>query len=150
MSRPRPPKPYAPSLEDLERAAREKDERISQRIRPKQKPLPSSLPQAEEAQVNAIMSKKGVVAKIARESINNSDIARLRPGQWLNDEVINFYGALIMARADVKTNKENKPLSPSNRGKPLDVFYFTSFFWAKLKEGYEVGRLAKWTKKVNA
>jgi len=32
----------------------------------------------------------------------------------------------------------------------LDVHYFSSFFWSKLtKEGYEKGRLAKWTKKID-
>lgn len=33
--------------------------------------------------------------------------------------------------------------------KPLDVHYFSTFFWPKLiGDGYDKGRLAKWTKKV--
>jgi sentrin-specific protease 1 len=131
----------------LERAEREKDARINDRLRPKRIPLPSSLPAADEAQVAALMAKKGVIAKVARESVSNTDLARLRPGQWLNDEIINFYGAMIMERADGHTDKENR--SAKGKGKLLDAYYFTSFFWAKLvKEGYEKGRLAKWTKKV--
>ena len=83
--------------------------------------------------------------------MSDQDIARLLPGQWLNDEVINFYGAMILARSE--GSKEN-PGSKKN-GKTtkkatfLDAHYFSSFFWSKLtKEGYEKGRLAKWTKKV--
>lgn len=61
------------------------------------------------------------------------------PCQWLNDEIINFYGAMILERA--QNNKEND--------KFLKVHYFSSFFWSKLKSaGYEKGRLAKWTKAV--
>jgi sentrin-specific protease 1 len=36
------------------------------------------------------------------------------------------------------------------KNKPLNVHYFSTFFWSKLKgEGYEKGRLAKWTKKFD-
>jgi sentrin-specific protease 1 len=95
------------------------------------------------------MAKKGVIAKVAKETVNSQDLARLRPGQWLNDEIINFYGAMIMERADGYSNKENQSTSSNGRGKPLKAWYFTSFFWAKLaKDGYKAGRLAKWTKKV--
>jgi hypothetical protein len=95
------------------------------------------------------MAKKGVIAKVAKETVSNQDLARLRPGQWLNDEIINLYGAMIMERSDAYSNEENQPTSTNGRGKPLRAWYFTSFFWAKLvKDGYEGGRLAKWTKKV--
>jgi sentrin-specific protease 1 len=107
-------------------------------------PLPTSLPPTDDAEVTALLKKSGVIAKVARETVSSSDIARLRPGQWLNDEIINFYGALITARAEEKDKKE------SPRGKPLSVHCFTTFFWPKLcDDGYEQGRLAKWTKKVS-
>lgn len=67
---------------------------------------------------------------------------RLRPGQWLNDEVINFYGEMLMARAE--ESKEN-----SKQG-ILNAHYFSTFFWSTLtQKGYEKGRLAKWTKKFD-
>jgi len=99
--------------------------------------------------VDAILRKPGVVAKFAREQVSDVDISRLYPGQWLNDEIINFYGAMILARSEA--NKENAQAIGKREGSNLlDVHYFSSFFWAKLtKEGYERGRLAKWTKKVN-
>jgi sentrin-specific protease 1 len=65
----------------------------------------------------------------------------LKPAQWLNDEVINFYGALIMARSE-ESKKSN--------GKILDAHYFSTFFFAKLEDpGYEKARIGKWTKKVS-
>jgi len=86
--------------------------------------------------------------------VTDSDISRLRPRQWLNDEVINFYGQLIMAQSDgCKENPGVKRVNGVNgvggKSKYLNVHYFSTFFWSKLKgEGYDKGRLAKWTKKV--
>lgn len=138
-------------MDQLHISHRTRDDEIERRIRPPVPPLPSSLPPADDAKVSAILMQNGVISKFAREQVSNQDIARLLPGQWLNDEVINFYGAMILGRSE--GSKEN-PSSQKN-GKStkkatfLDVHYFSSFFWSKLtREGYEKGRLAKWTKKV--
>jgi sentrin-specific protease 1 len=82
---------------------------------------------------------------VAREQVGSKDLERLRPGKWLNDEVINFYGALVQRRADealqvVGGKATNKKLR--------DIHFFNSFFYAKLQQGYEKSRLARWTKKV--
>jgi hypothetical protein len=112
-------------------------------------PLPTALPPDADAKVTELLNKSGVISKYAREQVNDQDIVRLKPLKWLNDEVINFYGALILGRSE--SSKEN-PTTNGKAGKgkkPLDVHYFSTFFWTKLeKEGYEKGRLAKWTKKV--
>jgi sentrin-specific protease 1 len=133
----------------LQIAVRARDAEIERRLRPKPKPLPSSLPPEDEEKVNTILRKRGVVSKHAREQVSDQDLLRLRPHQWLNDEIINFYGSLILARAEA--SKENPPtngIAPGKR-KPLNAHYFSTFFWSKLKgEGYERARLAKWTKKV--
>lgn len=84
--------------------------------------------------------------------MSNQDICRLKPGEWLNDEVINFYGAMILGRSeDSKENKENGAVNGvKKKNKVLNVHYFSTFFWQKLeREGYEKGRLAKWTKKAS-
>jgi sentrin-specific protease 1 len=106
------------------------------------------LPPEDEAKVTTLLHKQGVVSRISREQVTEQDLIRLRPRQWLNDEIINFYGALISARSEeCKENPGNG--STGGRGKPLNVHYFSTFFWSKLrKEGYDRGRLAKWTKKV--
>jgi len=98
------------------------------------------------------LAKRGVVSKHAREQVTDKDLSRLRPNQWLNDEVINFYGSMILARSE--ESKENPVTngvaSGKGKGKPLNAHYFSTFFWSKLSaEGYEKGRLAKWTKKVD-
>lgn len=141
---PKPPKPYVPSLEQLSALKRAKDEEIERRLRGPL--LPTALPPDDDEDVDVLLSKRGVISKIAREQVTDSDLVRLRPNKWLNDEIINFYGQLIMARAE--DCKEN---SMSNgRKRSLKVHYFNTFFWSKLEsEGYERARLAKWTKKID-
>jgi sentrin-specific protease 1 len=134
-----PPKPFSPSHDRLRLSARHRDEAIEKRLRPK---LPKVLPPDADTQVNALLCKKGIISKVARESVNDRDLSRLLPSQWLNDEIMNFYGAMILTRSE--SNRD-----PTAKRKMLDVHYFSTFFWPKLKnEGYEQGRLAKWTKKV--
>ena len=109
--------------------------------------------------MDALFAKRGPIAKFAREQVTDRDIARLRPNQWLNDEIINFYGALLLARSEeaVKANGVNgvhpvsgvKGVKGPTKKSLLNAHYFTTFFWTKLSgDGYEKGRLAKWTKKV--
>ncbi|KAJ7579928.1 cysteine proteinase [Mycena floridula] len=146
LQEPKPPKPFAPSLEQLRLRTRTKDDEIERRLRgPKAPALPEALPPKDDAAVEGFFRKLGIISKYAREQVGDSDLKRLRPGQWLNDEIINFYGAMILGRSeDQMAGKENG----GNKG--LNVFYFTTFFWSKLeKDGYDKGRLAKWTKKVD-
>ncbi|CAE6465190.1 unnamed protein product [Rhizoctonia solani] len=103
--------------------------------------LPKALGPEDQADVAAALSKRGTVAKFAREQVSDSDLARLKPAQWLNDEVINFYGALILGRSEE---------AQKGKGKALDVHYFNTFFFAKLEDmGYEKSRIGKWTKKID-
>lgn len=139
----RSPKPvvHTPLLSKLRATLDQQSAEIDARIRPKRPALPDSLPAEDDAEVDEFLRKKGVVSKCAREQVSDRDLVKLRPGQWLNDEIINFYGQLLMCRAE--EGKENR-----SEGL-LDIHYFSTFFWSKLKtDGYEKGRLAKWTKKV--
>lgn len=99
----------------------------------------------ESKEVESFLRKRGVVSKAGREQVADKDLLRLRPGTWLNDEIINFYGQLIINRSEeAGTTKDSSPK------KPLKVHYFSTFFWPKLYDtGYEKGRIAKWTKKVD-
>lgn len=145
---PKPPKPFVPTLEQLRLHRLAKDEAIEERLHPKRKPLPTSLPPDEEAEVDALFRKRGIIAKCAKEQVSDEDISRLRPAQWLNDEIINFYGQMILSRAE--ESKENPGAGTgSGRKRPLNAHYFSTFFWSKLRgQGYEKARLGKWTKKV--
>ncbi|CAE6516581.1 unnamed protein product [Rhizoctonia solani] len=103
--------------------------------------LPKALSPEDQAEVAAALAKRGTVAKFAREQVSDSDLKRLKPAQWLNDEVINFYGALILGRSEE---------AQKGKGKALDAHYFNTFFFAKLEDmGYEKSRIGKWTKKID-
>ncbi|KAH9487128.1 Sentrin-specific protease 1 [Psilocybe cubensis] len=151
MNGPKPPRPNIPSIDELAARKKAKQEAIDKLLRPP--PLPTSLSPEEEQQVSALLRQRGVISKFAREQVSDQDISRLRPGQWLNDEIINFYGAMILARSE--GSKENPTSVSKDKGKakmkaPLNVHYFSSFFWTKMtQEGYDKGRLAKWTKKLD-
>ncbi|KAJ7630731.1 cysteine proteinase [Roridomyces roridus] len=145
LNGPKPLRPLTPSINQLQFRYRTKDDELERRLR--RPPLPSALPPKEEEEVSALFKKRGVISKYAREQVSDQDIQRLKPLTWLNDEVVNFYGALILGRSDAC--KEN-PSGNAKAKKPLDVHYFSTFFWTKLeKDGYEKGRLAKWTKKID-
>ncbi|KAG0325684.1 Smt3-specific protease [Dissophora globulifera] len=85
---------------------------------------------------DALSDGYGVVVDKFNVSLLKKDIHTLRPGEWLNDEVINFYGQLIMAR-------NNAPGSTLPQ-----VHVFSTFFYKTLSEnGYD--KVKRWTKKVN-
>lgn len=143
------PPPFSPSLDKLRLEKLLKSQELEDRLRPKKKPLPALLPSKEDAEVDALLQKHGVISKCAREQVSDRDLVRLKPGSWLNDEIINFYGQMILSRSEAASSKANKENKKGNT-KFLDVHYFSTFFWSKLSsEGYEKGRLAKWTKKVD-
>jgi sentrin-specific protease 1 len=97
--------------------------------------VPPILPPEAEIEVDSIRKKKGSVSSFKGIVVSETDIKRLEPGNWLNDELINFYGSLVQSRAD--------------REGALKIHYFNSYFWDNLnKKGYEGANLANWTKKV--
>ncbi|KAF9425292.1 SUMO1 sentrin specific peptidase 1 [Podila epigama] len=97
--------------------------------------LMKPLTKEQEKQVqNALSDGYGQVVEGFNVSIMKKDIHTLRPGEWLNDEVINFYGQLIMARS------KETPNLPK-------VHVFSTFFYKTLSEsGYD--KVRRWTKKI--
>ncbi|KAG9321005.1 hypothetical protein KVV02_003983 [Mortierella alpina] len=82
----------------------------------------------------ALSDGYGQVVEGFNVTILKKDIHTLRPGEWLNDEVINFYGNLILARS-----KESTTLPK--------IHVFSTFFYKTLSEqGYD--KVKRWTKKV--
>lgn len=68
--------------------------------------------------------------------VTRADFECMKPGQWLNDEVINFYIALLQER-DTKRKMQNK--GPK-------CFFFNTFFFHKLgSNGYSYKGVARWT-----
>ena len=83
----------------------------------------------------------------------------------MNDEIINFYGELILSRSESQKGNSTFDLAGGHinglvngtKGKAkavekkpcLDFHYFSTFFWPKLiGEGYDKGGLAEWTKVI--
>jgi sentrin-specific protease 1 len=117
--------------------------------------LPAQLPSEAQEEVNRILNNPRFTSKAGREQVHRADILRLQPGAWLNDEVINFYGQLIVDRAAAheggKENIENRKQSTTSKlrqRRPLKVHYFNTYFWPKVQIGYKQSNLKKWTKKV--
>ena len=148
--RPKPFPPFSPSLDRLREATRKRDQEIEERLHPKPKPYsyPESLSPEEDAYVDELMRKGGTIAKCGREQVKDKDLERMRPTSWLNDELINFYGQMLLNRSqEAKENKENPECTANGRLKPINMHYFNTFFWEKAAKGYD-SKLAKWTKKV--
>ncbi|KAJ3183489.1 Smt3-specific protease [Geranomyces variabilis] len=76
------------------------------------------------------------VAKKFNIEIRPNDLGTLRPGIWLNDEVINYYGQMVMAR-----NKAHPELHPK-------VHIFNTFFYEKLQTEPFYENVRRWTKKA--
>ena len=120
------------------------DDALDAKLRTKKRAFPIALTDEQAKTIRSLLNKRGVIARIGKEEVTDDDFARLHPDQWLNDNIINSYGQLLMSRAaDSAAAKENNPTPPC-----LNVHYFSTFFWTKLLQGYEKSRLAKWTKKV--
>jgi hypothetical protein len=81
--------------------------------------------------------------------IKRHDLLTLCPGQWLNDEVINFYLNLIMERSEQRMDLPKVGFKAFFDLTPFQVYAFNTFFFKKLcgKTGYAGVR--RWTKSVN-
>jgi len=161
---PRPPPVDLSEFDKLKLNDKVVSDAIGKRIRQsKRKKLPSTLPPHQLSVIQANLHNRGFQAKVGREAVSAKDIGRLCPSQWLNDEIINFWGAMLMERAERckkaargKEKEDDAAADPDDLGRfghsaPLhNIHYFNTFFFAKLVDpGYEKGRLAKWTKAVD-
>lgn len=74
--------------------------------------------------------------------ISSRKLQCLQPRSWLNDEIINFYMAMLQEREDMLCGND------SQRKKS---HYFNSLFMGKLLEGqqYQYSRVKRWSKKVD-
>jgi Ulp1 family protease len=89
-----------------------------------------------------------VIATLPSAEVAAKDISKLLPGQWLNDEVINFYGVMVMRRNQAATERRQKKQPLEGDEDLLDVWVFSSFFFEKLcNAGYQ--GVKKWSKKVS-
>ncbi|KAJ8253151.1 hypothetical protein GJAV_G00209690 [Gymnothorax javanicus] len=87
--------------------------------------------------VNQALSQKDpnlVLSSAFKLRITQRDLATLRDGSWLNDEVINFYLNLVMSRSEL--------------GEGNKAYSFSTFFFPKLHGGGHAA-VRRWTKAVD-
>ncbi|WFD01117.1 Ulp1 peptidase [Malassezia yamatoensis] len=116
-------------------------------------PLPKSLPTHIQQQVNRVFQQRGVIASMTGAQVEAHDLAKLGPGQWLNDEVINFYGTLIQQRANEAERlreeaRQQKQPPPHEACAFWSVHFFSSYFWQKLQSNGYKG-VQRWSRRVD-
>ncbi|EPQ28837.1 uncharacterized protein PFL1_03640 [Pseudozyma flocculosa PF-1] len=167
----------AHKLSEIERLKREQRER-ARKLRGVlgRRPLPDRLPDNAEAEVDEIFRRRGKIASIPGAQVDDKDVRKLLPYQWLNDEVINFYGNLVLNRANDAEKKRQEGIKKAAQAQPPDdathdaagkgkkkkqerpydpaldaywrVHFFSSFFWENLKNrGFD--GVKRWTRKVD-
>lgn len=132
------------SLQREREAAKAKDRLVRRRQ------FPQELPEDLVKRVKQLFKQRGTISQIPGGSVADKDMVKLKPGQWLNDEVINFYMVLINRRSnELEKAREAGQVQTFKKGQePLNVFAFTSFFYSKFKrEGYK--SVTRWTKKTD-
>jgi sentrin-specific protease 1 len=91
--------------------------------------------------------ENSLVADRSFGKIFGRDIHRLRKGEWLNDEIINYYLSMLRTRSLSPSALPSKPHSKTFRSKMLSTHVFSSFFYSLLTQrGYSAVR--RWTKKA--
>lgn len=103
-----------------------------------------------ESTINGAGPEGEIVAKLGSDSIQRSSMQTLRPGIWLNDEVINFFLKNCLSRDDERMCS----LDPSRKRS----HFFSSFFISTLLDElhrsdsvrgvYAYKNVTRWSKKV--
>lgn len=93
------------------------------------------------------MRTRGIISSLPGAEVEYKDIVKLRAGEWLNDEIINFYGVMVRIRSEEAKKRRDKGCPQEGDEDLLDVWVFSSFFFAKLQEVGYAG-VKRWSKKV--
>jgi Ulp1 family protease len=111
-------------LNDLEVLYANKIEKLNQ-VKDPNKDLFPPLTRDQKTDIyRKMIGGSDIVARKYSLTITTADLQKLTGRQWLNDELINFYGAMIMERA------------AENQDKYPKIYVFSTFFYEKLKGGY--------------
>lgn len=98
--------------------------------------------------VDAVLRQSGTISSLPGAEVESKDIVRLRPSQWLNDEIMTFYGVMINNRSAAAAARRKAGKAIEGDEDLLDVHVFSSFFFEKIsKIGYSA--VKRWTKKFD-
>lgn len=138
-----------PTSKELLRLRRQEKERERKRrgILGRQ-PLPLALEPEQEEIVHRALYDPAWKSSVTGASATNRDIAKLRPGEWINDEVITFYMTMINQRSAAAEEARQHPGYDKRWNGIYRTHAFNSHFWAKLDTaGYQ--SVARWTRRVD-
>ncbi|KAJ7933245.1 hypothetical protein B0H13DRAFT_1953396 [Mycena leptocephala] len=116
--------------------------RSNRRQRPQKRPYPCklvyrsrfALSKSEKARVKQLLADPTFHVTCGRERVTHADLVGLLPGMWVNDNIINFYAASVMASRRARES----------------IFIFSTFIYHQLiTAGYTNGRLGRWTKEID-
>ncbi|ODN80465.1 hypothetical protein L202_02705 [Cryptococcus amylolentus CBS 6039] len=107
------------------------------KLKPPKPIVPKKMTADKEAKADKFLSDRRFHKTFASGEVDAASLKRLKPGQWLDDEIVNSYCGLMCERfANGKNGRK--------------VHFMNSFFYKKLSEqGYAGGKLKRWTKKVD-
>ncbi|PWN40155.1 cysteine proteinase [Ceraceosorus guamensis] len=115
--------------------------------------MPDRLDEEQEREVRHILADSTFEKQISGAIVNNRNLQRLRPGQWLDDESINFYAVLINNRSnDMRELRAAALEGERKRAKKAqgywDVHAFQTHMFVKIQREGHAG-VKRWTKKVD-
>ncbi|CAH7670864.1 hypothetical protein BY996DRAFT_4586206 [Phakopsora pachyrhizi] len=145
LDRPLPEQPSLPNFDRITLRQKELDKSFG-RVKPKTRRWRKQLEADKLALVKKVFAQSGKISDLPGAYCGNYDIQKLRPGQWMNDEVATFYGVMI----NMRSNKleELKLKKTKNGQKFLKAHCFNSFFINKYDDsGYE--GVKRWSKKID-
>ncbi|OAV94922.1 hypothetical protein, variant 1 [Puccinia triticina 1-1 BBBD Race 1] len=112
---------------------------INSRTKPHQRQWPTSLTPAQQLIVDkALRPNNETIYDLPGASCGIKELQILSlPAQWINDEIINYYGSLINLQSQNQRSL-----------KALDVHCFSSFFMSQFDLGGHQN-VQRWTRKIN-
>ncbi|PLW06559.1 hypothetical protein PCASD_24726 [Puccinia coronata f. sp. avenae] len=145
LETPRPPEPALPTYEHLRARKKLLDDTFGKVSKPKCRKWRTALEPDKQAFVQKVLQQPGKIADLPGAYCEAHDIRKLKPRQWVNDEIVTFYGVMINNRS-VQFEKNPDAFPADERF--LKAHCFSSFFMAKYdKEGYNGVR--RWSKKTD-
>jgi len=143
--------PVLAKLKSLKIERQRKEELISEKIEDltrRRRDWPAVHTSEAEAIIADTLRARGMISSLPGAEVEGKDIVKLRAGEWLNDEVINFYGVMVRLRSEEAKKRRDKGMPREGDEDLLDVWVFSSFFYAKLSEvGYS--GVKRWSKKFD-
>ena len=117
-----------------------------------------ALTAAEVVLVDGYLSSDGnpleLLAQLNDIPVTREKMLCLRPGEWLNDEVINFFMELLKGRTAARSGAAAAAASASGAASGEAalprVHFFNTLFYAKLtkdERGYDYSGVKRWTRK---